>query len=109
MTVSAEIAVLIGAVVGAIASLATVCLTHWLSKRREYRLDDKRKKRLILLLRGEKYKWRDIETLSSAVGADIIKTKELLLEIDARQSLSNNSSWGLISRNPFPEDIQPKD
>ncbi len=109
MTVSAEIAVLIGAVVGAIASLATVFLTHWLSKRREYRLDDKRKERLILLLRGEKYKWRSIETLSSAVGADIIKTKELLIEIDARQSLSNTSSWGLISRNPYPEDIQPKD
>ncbi|QTD54551.1 hypothetical protein [Parasphingorhabdus cellanae] len=109
MTVSVEIAVLIGAIVGAIASLSTVFLTHWLSKRREYRLDDKRKERLILLLRGEKYKWRNIETLSSAVGADIIKTKELLLEIDARQSLSNNSSWGLISRNPFPEDIQPKE
>ncbi|GAB5482476.1 hypothetical protein [Sphingorhabdus sp. EL138] len=109
MTVSAEIAVLIGAVVGAVASLATVFLTHWLAKRREYRLDDKRKERLILLLRGEKYKWRSIETLSSAVGADIIKTKELLIEIDARQSLSNNSSWGLISRNPYPEDIQPKD
>lgn len=108
MTVSAEIAVLIGAVVGAIASIATVFVTHWLSKRREYRLDDKRRERLILLLRGEKYKWRDIETLSSAVGADIIKTKELLMEIDARQSLSNNSSWGLISRNPYPEDIQPK-
>lgn len=109
MTVSAEIAVLIGAVVGAVASIATVFLTHWLAKRREYRLDDKRKERLILLLRGEKYKWRSIETLSSAVGADIIKTKELLIEIDARQSLSNNSSWGLISRNPYPEDIQPKD
>ncbi len=109
MTVSAEIAVLIGAVVGAVASLATVFLTHWLAKRREYRLDDKRKERLTLLLRGEKYKWRSIETLSSAVGADIIKTKELLIEIDARQSLSNNSSWGLISRNPYPEDIQPKD
>ncbi|MEP3225478.1 MAG: hypothetical protein ABJO01_05845 [Parasphingorhabdus sp.] len=109
MTVSAEIAVILGTVVGAVASLATVFLTHWLAKRREYRLDDKRKERLQLLLSGEKYKWRNIETLSSAVGADIIKTKELLIEIDARQSLSNNSSWGLISRNPYPDDIQPQE
>ncbi|MEO0439546.1 MAG: hypothetical protein AAF067_01595 [Pseudomonadota bacterium] len=109
MTVSAEIAALIGALIGAGASIVTAWLAWWLAQRRENRLDDKRKQRLLLLLSGEKYKWRSIETLSSAVGADEIKTKELLIEIDARQSLSNNSSWGLIARNPYPEDIQPKD
>jgi hypothetical protein len=109
MTVSAEIAALIGAVIGASASIATAWLTWWLSKRRENSLDDKRRERLKLLLGGEKYKWRDIDTLASAIGADDIKTKELLIEIDARQSLSNNNSWGLISRNPYPEDMQPAD
>jgi len=109
MTVSAEIAALIGALIGAGASIMTAWLTYWLAKRRENSLDEKRRDRLKLLLGGEKYKWRNIDTLASAIGADDMKTKELLIEIDARQSLSNNSSWGLISRNPYPEDIQPQD
>ncbi|MEO9468175.1 hypothetical protein [Parasphingorhabdus sp.] len=107
VTVSAEVAALIGAAVGAGSSLLTTWLAHKLRTRRENSLDEKRRMRLKLLLNGKRYKWRDIDTLASAIGADDIKTKELLIEIDARQSLSNNSSWGLISRNPYPEDIQP--
>jgi len=108
LTISAEVAVTIGAIVGALSTLASTWLAHILSSKRENSLDDKRRARLKMLLSGKRYKWRNIKTLSASIGADEIKTAELLLEIDARASLSNNSSWGLISRNPYPQDVQPK-
>lgn len=59
------------------------------------------------MLGGDKYTWRSLDALSAAIGADEATTAELLIEIDARASMSNGRSWALISRAPFPEDMQP--
>jgi len=58
------------------------------------------------MLSGNKYKWRSLEALSAAIGADETTTAELLIEIDARASIANGKSWALISSAPFPEDMQ---
>jgi len=58
------------------------------------------------MLSGNKYKWRSLEALLAAIGADETTTAELLIEIDARASIANGKSWALISRAPFPEDMQ---
>lgn len=98
---------IIGAVVGALASLGATWLAHWLSTRSERALDDKRRERLKAMLSGDKYEWRSLDTLASAIGADHLKTASLLIDIDARASATNSGNWALISRKPFPADMQP--
>lgn len=100
-------AALLGAIIGASATLASSVLTHWLRNKRADSLAQKRRTRLKQMLMGDKYKWRSLEALSAAIGADEATTAELLIEIDARASISNGKSWALISRAPFPEDMQP--
>ena len=48
--------------------------------------------------------WRRLETLQRVIGADDKTTVRLLLEIGARGSQTGNPVWGLIARNPLPED-----
>ena len=97
----------IGAAIGAGATLAGNWLTYWLQNKRTSSLAEKRRQRLIRMLSGDKFTWRSLEALSAAIGADEAITAELLIEIDARASISNGKSWALISRAPFPDDMQP--
>lgn len=97
----------IGAAIGAVAVLAGNWLTYWLQNKRASSLADKRRQRLRQMLGGDKYTWRSLDALSAAIGANDATTAELLIEIDARASISNGKSWALISRAPFPEDMQP--
>jgi hypothetical protein len=106
-SLSAEGAALIGAAIGGASTIVGNIVTHWLANRRSEKLDVKRKARLRTMLTGDEYVWRSIGALSSAIGADKEKTASLLIEIDARQSISNNDSWALVSRRPFPDDMQP--
>lgn len=99
----------LGAVVGALATLAGIPLNHWLLNKRANSLAEKRKARLRVMLNGERYTWRSIEALAASIGADELSTKALLIEIDARASLSNGQSWALVSRAPWPEDLQQAD
>jgi hypothetical protein len=46
---------------------------------------------------------------AASIGADKETTLELLIEIDARKSYTNDKSWALISRAPWPEDQQPEE
>lgn len=100
-------AAILGAAIGAMATLGGTGLTHYLQSKRANDLAGKRRERLRQLLGGPKYTWRSIETLSAAIGADEVTTCELLIEIDARASVSNPKSWALISRSPWPADLQP--
>jgi hypothetical protein len=95
--------VVVGALVGGAASIASTALAEFLRDRRTNKLDSIRKDVLKKLLSGEKYEWRSLSALADAIGADEETTARLLLEIGARHSLAKGSdSWGL---KPFPDDI----
>lgn len=107
MALDAGWAGVIGAGVGIVGTLATPIVTQWVQTRGEKRLADKRRERLRKLLSGEKYTWRSMKVLAASIGADEATTAALLIEIDARASLSNGDHWALESRAPYPEDLQP--
>ncbi|MBY8822217.1 hypothetical protein [Sphingomonas colocasiae] len=103
MALDAGWAAVIGAGIGAIATLAGTWLTHYLQAKRSSSLAEKRRIRLRSMLSSSKYVWRDIEVLCAAAGADESTTKELLIEIDARASHNKPNVWALVSRAPWPD------
>jgi len=98
-------AAIIGATIGAVATLAGGWLTNWLQTKRAASLADKRRDTLKRMLNGDKYIWRSIKVLAASIGANEETTAELLLEVDARASLTNNESWALVARAPWPSDM----
>jgi hypothetical protein len=95
-------ATVLGALVGAISSIAATAFAEYLRNQRTRKLDLIRKDVLRKILSNEKYAWRTMGTLTDAIGADEETTARLLLEIGARRSLAKgSSSWSL---KPFPED-----
>ena len=97
-------AAIVGALVGGAASIAATWLTEHLRENRSRKLDTIRKDVLKRLLSGEKYTWRELSTLSDAIGADEETTARLLLEIGARRSLAKGrNSWGL---KDWPDDLK---
>ncbi len=109
MPLDAGWAGVLGALIGGVTTVAGTALNHYLSIQKSNALANKRRDRLRGMLNSTKYKWRSIEALSASIGADEATTTELLVEIDARASLPNNRSWALVSRAPWPEDVQPTD
>lgn len=107
MSIGPEWVGVIGALVGAGASLAGIPLSHAIKVKRANSLAETRRARLRGMLNGKRYTWRSLEALASSIGADEGTTKELLIEIDARASFKNPRSWALVSRAPWPEDLQP--
>ena len=61
-----------------------------------------RKARLREMLEDERFKWRSLDQLSSAIAADADTTKALLVQIGARPQEGNDRMWGLVARNPRP-------
>jgi hypothetical protein len=108
MTLDPSWAGIVGALVGASATLAGNWLTYWLGNRRASSLAETRRGRLRQMLSGAKYKWRSLSVLAASIGADENTTAELLLEINARASMTNSGSWTLVSRSPWPVDVQPE-
>lgn len=106
MTTKIEIAAIgfIGVMLGSLTSFATPIVMHFLQRRSQAKLDDTRKKLLQKMLDHPERTWRKLSTLSHVIGLDEETTKRLLLELGARASEDGQSLWGLISRNPFPED-----
>jgi hypothetical protein len=52
------------------------------------------------MLKSEKYAWRELGTLSKAVGASEQETRELLVAIGARASTKpGREMWGLTARH----------
>jgi len=107
MALDAGWAGVIGAAIGVIGAVTGGFVTHWLRNRRAASLAEKRRARLNTVLNGNTYIWRSMNVLAASIGADESKTAELLIEIDARASLTNNQSWALVSRAPWPADMQP--
>jgi hypothetical protein len=109
--VDAGVAGIVGAAVGGAMSLLTTVgvtlLRHHLRTSQAKALDKIRKERLTQMLSLQKFTWRSIENLSSAIGADEEKTAALLLQIGARKSMANRDNWALVSRSPFPDERQP--
>lgn len=100
---------ILGAVTTVVTGVVTPLLTSWIIGRKARALSDKRRTMLRGMLNGERYVWRSIDKLAASIGADEPITTALLLDIDARASLTNRQSWALVSRAPWPEDVQPKD
>ena len=102
------VAALLGALVGSATSIATTWLGDYLRRKPAKKLAQRRKERLLQLLSGEKYTWRSLGMLCDAIGADEETTIALLLEIDARGSMTGGKpAWALVSRAAFPDDIPP--
>jgi hypothetical protein len=97
----------VGAIVGGLTSIGATWLSEYLRNRRSEKLDETRRELLKRMLSGDRYKWRSLTTLADSIGADEETAARLLLEIGARRSMTSNNSWGLISRNPFPDDLPP--
>ncbi len=99
------LAAVLGALIGAVSSPLVAWASEHFKNPATRRSDKLRRERLrkILLLPGKK--WRSIDYLADAIGADVEKTKRLLLEIDARKSMAKNrDNWSLVSRSPFPDE-----
>lgn len=93
-----------GAVVGSIATVSVQWLSRYLDERAVKQRDKPRKDLLLEMLRSPKYTWRKLETLMHVIGTDEETTKRLLLEVGARASENGEPKWGLIERNPLPEE-----
>jgi hypothetical protein len=99
------IAALIGSAIGSMTGVLTTILNDHLRRKRRDKLAKIRKETLFKLLSNPKFKWRKLESLCDSVGSDEDTTIPLLLEIGARKSRSAGStSWGLVSRNPWPDE-----
>jgi hypothetical protein len=95
------------AVLGAAVGAAGPIVLYWVQNRRANALADKRRSRLRGMLNGNKFVWRSLDSLSASIGADDAATTELLIEIDARAAVGDPRKWALISRAPWPADVQP--
>jgi hypothetical protein len=92
----------LGAAIGAISSLGTTWLNAWLSQRDPNAKYDAATYTLLKSMLENGPKWRNIETLANVIGVDEDLTKEYLIMLGARGSETDGSLWGLISRNPIP-------
>lgn len=99
-----EWAVVTGAAVGMLGTLGSAWLAHHLNGRKQNRIDNARRYLLKKTLTGAgKTGWISVQTLAQVVGANLETTRALLIEIDARGSLTTDKEmWSLISRNPLP-------
>lgn len=93
-----------GAVIGSIATVSGQWLSHHLQQCAAKERDKPRRELLLKMLKSQKHQWRKLETLMHVVGADEETTKRLLLELGARASEDGKPLWGLIERNPLPEE-----
>lgn len=105
-----EWAVVAGAAIGILGTLGSTWLTHHLNGGKQSRMDKARKGLLQKTLAGAgQTGWMSVETLAQIIGADFETTRNLLIEIDARGSMTTNKEmWSLISRNPLPTDSNTK-
>ena len=72
---------------------AAVAFEEWFHR---YRLRKLKKKILFNLLADQRWEWRTLESLSRAIGDEPLEaTKELLVEVGARQSTKDRAMWTL--------------
>jgi hypothetical protein len=107
MSAKIEVAVigLVGVLAGSFLSIAGQVVTHCLQRRSQAKIDAARKDLLKRMLEHPDHTWRNFPRLMHVVGADEETTKRLLLELGARGSEDGQNLWGLVSRNPFQNEI----
>ena len=95
---------LLGAVVGALAVLASTFLQDWLANRKQEKLDKPRMAMLLHMLNHMPpgVEWREFDTLSRVIGASREETTRLLISVGARGSEAGNDVWALTSKKPLP-------
>jgi hypothetical protein len=89
------VAVVIGAIVGALASLGGTLLAEWIKVARERKLDRVCEDTLRKRFEASDRQWVPLEKLMECIGADDKTTIRYLLMIGARRSLVGNNAWGL--------------
>ena len=87
--------VVIGAVIGGLASLGGTILTLWWRERPKKELDRTRQQILRKRFAASNSEWIPYEKLAEAVGTDRQSTIRLLLMIGARRSMGERDVWGL--------------
>ncbi|MBN9051777.1 MAG: hypothetical protein J0H78_20150 [Rhizobiales bacterium] len=97
-----------GALIGAFGSIATTWLNAHLNKVPPDPYDENATKLLKAMLE-QGPRWRTLITLSNVIGADLEVTKEYLLALGARGSQTNPGLWGLVARNPLPNNDQEEE
>lgn len=95
-----------GAIIGSVATVATQLMAHCLHARSEEKKEGPRKALLKTMLNDPRWTWRELKTLRHVIGADEEATKKLLLDLGARASEDGQPLWGLIKRNPLPNETQ---
>ena len=102
-------AAVLGSVVGGLLTLAATWLNAYLNRKRPDPSDEAAKKLLLSMLDRKGWGWANIDTLANVVGTDHAQVRKLLLEIGARGSMQDGSTWGLVSRNPIKDTNIPGD
>jgi hypothetical protein len=99
--VDSGIAAFLGALAGALASMASIVLTGFLKAYRDAKANQPRKQLLTDMLSGG-HRWRGLSALANVTDLTESEAKRLLVEIGARGSETDPNVWGLVSRNPLP-------
>lgn len=94
---------LLGAGVGAAATLAAVWLQHHFKTQQQGKIDAARKEMLATMLNHMPpgIEWRRLETLARVIGTDNAEATRLLIELGARGSEAEENVWALRSRKPL--------
>jgi hypothetical protein len=101
------VAAVLGALIGTVSSPLVAWASEHFKNPATRKSDKLRRERLTKILMLPAKKWRPIEYLADAIGADVDKTKRLLLQIDARKSLSKGrDNWALVSRVGWPDEAE---
>lgn len=97
------IASFFGVIAGAIITVFGSFALQYFKDRYVLKRECIQKKILKKMLEDNRFpdKWRDIDTLSAVIGENEEKTKQLLIEIDARGSERIKKMWGLIKNHPI--------
>ncbi len=92
-----------GVIVGGCVTTIGHLVIHHFQTAQGREFDQKRKAMLTKMLENPGPQgWREMETLSSVIGATREDTARLLIELNARASETGNDAWALISEKPLP-------
>jgi len=95
----------IGVLCGSIITLLGNLMLHVIKEHKQSKIEKSQKRILLEMLKDGRFpdKWRNIDTLCSVIGETELRTKQLLIQIEARGSESDDKLWGLIEYHPLTE------
>lgn len=98
---------LVGGVVTAFSNAVRAFVKDKLAERKKARNEKAAKEVLRTMLARAERPWTKLTVLTSVTGLGPIKVRRMLLEIGARGSIPNGTSWALISRKPLSKNNEP--